>query len=219
MSLLHHEAQEQQNNPASCIQLNPIKQEGKNLWFSVHQFRLNFSCSTLGLCSFAWCSPGNKPSLLSSWPGFLEVIPPCTTVTTTSLLELDLPSGPAKPCPCWLKPLLTPLMANSTGPIWLYAFSKHQLLPSGSGCAQGATKAENLPLLAQHFCFIHQEEFFGGIIDFSPDALWTRWSFEIFSKLDSSRISQILISIYFSSRWEEWKYRPSISGFGTLTPK
>lgn len=70
------------------------------------------------------------------------------------------------------------------------------------------SRGENLPLLAQHLCFIHQEGLFGGIIDFSPDALWTRWYFEISSKLVCSTIRQILISIYFSLRWEEPKHRP-----------
>lgn len=99
--------------------------------YSIHQFRqFPVPSNALGLGCLAWCSPGNKPSLLSSWPGFLEVFPPCPTVTPTSLLGPDLPSGPAHPCPCWLKPLLTPSdgKQHQTHSA-LHLQQTHQLLP------------------------------------------------------------------------------------------
>lgn len=167
MSLLHHEVQEEQNNPALCTQLNPIKWERKNPWFSIHQFRLNFQSLPTAL----WAS--SALSLLAKTPTYT----------------------------CWWQTALDPFGSTPWANISSCPRDQAELRSHQS-------RGENLPLLAQHLCFIHQEGLFGGIIDFSPEALWTRWYFEIPSKLVCSRIRQILISIYFSLRWEEPKHRP-----------
>lgn len=114
-------------------QFNKMRREKTLIFYSSVQTEFPVPSNTLGLGYFAWCTPGNKPSLLSSWPGFLEAIPPCTTVTPTSLLGLDLPSGPAHPRPCWLKPLLTPSDGKQHQThLALHLQQTHQFLPSES---------------------------------------------------------------------------------------